>query len=307
MLPNNLFLTSWTAAGHRLHSGVMSLRFSWSALKDRRLFSGSAGKIIDVDGDKPVEPKQAEGHLTYSERAKNLLFANKRYQLQSYRRVPEGQHDGSSVFSEPRTPVIGKWDSSSRNFVLFLEKCKASHVQHWDNVSKIASASVATGHIDPPRLTPVFRHLELLPPTVRLVGDLVPFEGIGREDHLADLGFKEEDGHLMCLETHGALFIDIFNKREVVSMRDFNSAYVDPLSACQHEILHICNTKYFDYLPQFCRDFLGLPDGTDDRWGEYRFPFSRETNTKDDFFIMIDTMISEVEEAKKSFVDGEKK
>lgn len=49
---------------------------------------------------------------------------------------------------------------------------------------------------------------------------------------------------------------------------------------------------------------FGLQDGTDDRWGEYRFPFTKETNTQEDFFLMIDTMIAEVEEAKKSQVDG---
>ncbi|EKX40404.1 hypothetical protein GUITHDRAFT_142726 [Guillardia theta CCMP2712] len=321
MLPN-LLLNSWRSVRPRLTSGHLTLSSRWGAVSDK-LFSSSA-KIIDVDGDKPIEPKQAEGHLIYPERAKNLLFANKRFQVQSYQRLPDDKNDGSSIFSDPNSPVMGKWDNASRSLIMFLEKNKTSHMKHWENISKIASASVATGHIDPPRLTPVFKHLELLPPTVRLVGDLVLYQGIGRDDHLKDLGFKEDDGHLMCLETHGVLFIDIFNKRENIAMRDFSAAYVDPLSACQHEILHIGNTKYFDYLPQFCRDFLGVPveiafmyaadrtgfslfglqDGTDDRWGEYRFPFTKETNTQEDFFLMIDTMIAEVEEAKKTQVDG---
>jgi hypothetical protein len=44
-----------------------------------------------------------------------------------------------------------------------------------------------------------------------------------------------------------------------VSVRDFRSAFVDPLALRQKEAIHLANTKFFDYLPKFCRDFLGVP------------------------------------------------
>ena len=42
-------------------------------------------------------------------------------------------------------------------------------------------------------------------------------------------------------------------------MRDFRSAFVDPLAMQQMEAIHVANTEFFDYLPKFCRDFLGVP------------------------------------------------
>ena len=34
---------------------------------------------------------------------------------------------------------------------------------------------------------------------------------------------------------------------------------MDPLALRQKEAIHLANTKFFDYLPKFCRDFLGVP------------------------------------------------
>ena len=44
-----------------------------------------------------------------------------------------------------------------------------------------------------------------------------------------------------------------------VSVRDFRSAFIDPLVSQQLQAIHVANTEFLDYLPKFCRDFLGVP------------------------------------------------
>ena len=54
-----------------------------------------------------------------------------------------------------------------------------------------------------------------------------------------------------------------------MSVRDFRSAFVDPLALQQFRAIHIANTKFLDYLPKFCRDFLGVPVEEVSLWASF--------------------------------------
>merc|ERR1719478_1164939 len=119
-----------------------------------------------------------------------------------------------------------------------------------------------------------------------MVGDLVPVDAVHEDELRAAFGVGPDAGSLFWLE--------------------------------QLEALHTANTDFLDYLPKFCRDFLGVPveeaflysvdragfslfamrDGTDDKWREYRFPFQVEVRRCHGFVQTLQAMKAEVDEAE---------
>ena len=267
-----------------------------------RLLSGSGGEagkgngdkkggMVDVQGGKVEDTSRAEGHLVWAERAKNIVAAHRRFQLTTYNRLPNDLNDEDSIHTDTsKTAVHGLLHKEQCNLAILLRSDVPGHQKHKDNVSKLASASVAIGHLDPVKLVPVFTRVGLMPPVVRVVGDLVPIASPEQQEEIRTrMGVGSGDGSLYWLEVGGIFFEDIFSGRagrNQVSVRDFRSAFVDPLAGQQLEAIHIANTQFFDYLPKFCRDLLGVPveeaylysvdrsgfsifalrDGTDDQW-----------------------------------------
>ena len=220
----------------------------------------ATGGLVDVEGGKVEDESHAEGHLAWAERAKNIVCAHRRFQLTTYNRLPQDQHDTASVHTDTvRSPVTGFWHKDRGNLALLLRNDTPGHRQHADNASRMATASVAVGHLDPVRLVPVFTRVGLMPPVVRMVGDLVPVDAVHEDELRAAFGVGPDAGSLFWLEPGGVFFEDTFSKRTTVSVRDFRSAFVDPLALEQLEALHTANTDFLDYLPKFCRDFLGVP------------------------------------------------
>jgi hypothetical protein len=97
------------------------------------------------------------------------------------------------------------------------------------------------------------------------------------------------------MEWSSVHYIDVFDKKHQVKARDFRGGFVDYLAESQHQAIHLANTKYFDFLPSFCKGFLGVPvddayfyavdrigmsifalrSDTEDQWREHRFPFTK--------------------------------
>jgi hypothetical protein len=257
--------------------------------------SSPLDKIQDVTGGKVGEDTPEEGKLFVAERAKNLLFANKRFQLSTYNRIPEDQSDAQSVHSSLKYPVYGVMHKGSSRPVIFLRSDHDSDKQHIINVSKLASASLLTGHIDPTPLIPVFTRVGLRPPTVLMVGDLVPVESEAEISDLIPEALKDSSVQAFWMEWSSVHYIDLFDKKHQVKARDFRGGFVDYLAEPQHQAIHLANTKYFDFLPSFCKGFLGVPvddayfyavdrigmsifalrSDTEDQWREHRFPFTK--------------------------------
>ena len=228
-----------------------------------RLLSGAPGEggggggaksgMVDVQGGKVEDTSRAEGHLVWAERVKNIVAAHRRFQLTTYNRLPEDHNDQSSIHTDSqRTAVTGLLHKEKQNLVILLRNNQPSHQQHKDNASRMASASVAVGHLDPVQLVPVFTRVGLMPPVVRLVGDLVPIQpqydeelraamGVGQvtyelslDDIISDtiIGGSSEISHdalfynlflvyqdagsLYWLEPAGIFFEDIFSERTQV-------------------------------------------------------------------------------------------
>jgi hypothetical protein len=255
-------------------------------------------KIHDVTGGKIGEEKPEEGKLFIAERAKNLLIANSRFQLSTYNRLPEDQSDAQSVHTSARYPVQGAFHKSSGRPVIFLRRNIESEIKHIENVSRLSSASIVTGHIDPPPLIPVFTRLGLKPPTVLLVGDLMEVESPSEVQSLIPEALKAADVVPFWFEWSGIHFIDVFDKKQAVAARDFRACFVDYLAHDQHQAIHLINTKYFDFLPSLCQGFMGVPvtdayfysvdrigmsifalrADSENEWREYRFPFTKFVN-----------------------------
>ena len=251
-------------------------------------------KIQDYTGGK-IDETPEEGKLFVSERAKNLLVANKRFQLFSYMRLPDDLTDAQSVYSSPRHPIHGAFHKESCRPVLFLRPDNESENQHIVNVSKLSNASLMTGHIDPTPLIPVFTRVGLKPPSVLLVGDLLPVEKQSEVQHLLPESLKSSDARAYWFDWSSVQYVDLFDKKLVIKGRDFRAAFIDYLAQHQHQAIHLANTKYFDFLPTFCKGFLGVPvddayfysvdrigmsifalrSETEDQWREYRFPFTK--------------------------------
>ena len=150
---------------------------------------GAKSGMVDVQGGKVEDTSRAEGHLVWAERVKNIVAAHRRFQLTTYNRLPEDHNDQSSIHTDSqRTAVTGLLHKEKQNLVILLRNNQPSHQQHKDNVSRMASASVAVGHLDPVQLVPVFTRVGLMPPVVRLVGDLVPIQPQYDEELRAAMG-----------------------------------------------------------------------------------------------------------------------
>ena len=252
-------------------------------------------KIHDVTGGKIGEEAPEEGKLFIAERAKNLLIANRRFQLSSYGRLPEDRTDGHSIHSSVRDPVHGAFHHPSCRPVIFLRRSNEYEKRHIENVSKLSSASILTGHIDPPPLIPVFTRLGLRPPTVLLVGDLLPVESAAEVQNLIPESLRPFDVLPYWLDWSSIHFIDVFNKKHIIKTRDFRGCFIDYLAEDQHRAIDLINTKYYDFLPSFCQGFMGVPvtdayfysvdrigmsifalrSDSDNHWREYRFPFAK--------------------------------
>ena len=280
---------------------------------------GGQQGMVDVQGGKIEDDSRAEGHLIWAERAKNIVAAHRRFQLTTYNRLPEDHNDQDSIHTDTqRAPVTGFLHKERNCLVIMLHSDTPSHQKHAENVSKIATASVSVGHLDPVQLVPIFTRVGLMPPVVRVLGDLVPIDSKYEVEIRAAMRVAPDAGSLYWLEPGGIFFEDIFSERTQVSVRDFRSAFIDPLALQQFDAIHIANTKFLDYLPKFCRDFLGVPveeaylysvdragcsvfalrDGTDDKWREYRFPFQDEVRKYEGFVKVLEAMQGEVEEAE---------
>jgi hypothetical protein len=145
--------------------------------------------MVDVQVRKVEDNSRAEGHLVWAERVKNIVAAHRRFQLTTYNRLPEDHNDQSSIHTDSqRTAVTGLLHKEKQNLAILLRSDQPSHQQHKDNVSRMASASVAVGHLDPVQLVPVFTRVGLMPPVVRLVGDLVPIQPQYDEELRAAMG-----------------------------------------------------------------------------------------------------------------------
>lgn len=197
-----------------------------------------------------------------------------------------------SIFSDYKEPVNGYPIRDSPNILFQFNEISQSHKLHMKNLSEIAFASAATGHIEPKPLVGCFTRLHsppitfvthpritslpldlfrigLLPPLVKLVGNLVkvggtnPGEGdIWKEDEMRNMLIelkKDHGGPLYVLEVGQIVHQDVFFKQvENVSMRDYRAAFVDKLVPKQIEAIYLANTKYIDNLPEFCGAFLGF-------------------------------------------------
>lgn len=144
----------------------------WKPLSERitlpvvkaRLLSGGAGAgtgeggetksgIVDVQGGKVSDVDRQEGHLVWAERAKNIVAAHRRFQLTTYNRLPENHNDQESIHTDTQMQSVTGLLHKEKNFLaILLRRDIASHQQHKDNVSKMATASVAIGHLEPGRI-----------------------------------------------------------------------------------------------------------------------------------------------------------
>jgi len=246
-----------------------------------------------------------EGHLHIAERAKNLVASNARFQLATYTGIPDGPDSKDSVFSDPRAPVLGGIHQLSGRIVVFLDRNKQSDSKHAKNASKISFSSISTGHIDPPPLIPIFTRVGLLPPVVRVLGDLELAPENYTEELRQLLSIKDnQEGDFFWMEPGGVFHEDLFEKRREVKVRDFRSAKEDVLCKVKHDIVHAMNTEQLDWLPRFVANYKGHPlnegffydvdrkgfsvfgwqKDTENLWAEYRFEFTGEVEDTETFF-----------------------
>jgi len=275
--------------------------------------------MMDVQGGKMSEEEEiVEGHLHIAERAKNIVASNQHFQLATYLRVPDGPDSQDSVFSDNRAPLRGAIHELTGRIALFLDSSKKSDRTHSTNVKKISFSSISTGHIDPRPLMPIFTRVGLLPPVVRIVGDLDPAPENYTEELRKLLKLKDEDvGELYWMEPGGVFHVDLFEKRTDVKLRDFRSAKEDPLCKVRHEIIHIMNSEHLDWLPRFVANYKGHPlnegffydvdrmgfsifgwqKDTENLWAEYRFEFTEKVDDKESFFQNIEMLKSGIKSA----------
>jgi hypothetical protein len=233
----------------------------------------NAAKIVDVQGGQLSEAKPEEGQLPFAERAKNIIVAAKRFQLVTYNKLPGTKDNTDAVFSDPNLPVRGAYHAESNTIAVLLREQNPSEKKHMENVAKIANASLGAGHIDPPKLLPVFTRIGLMPPTVRVVGDLVqaPPERVDTLRNVLRENLEEGsslDGDIYQLECGGAvrhchresltascantrartilrasecglqLFADITPERTTtVPARDFRMAEIDPTAKDRNQAI----------------------------------------------------------------------
>ena len=221
-----------------------------SVEKDR-----AESKILDVQGGEIGNAKREPGKLFVAERALNILAAHHRFHLSSYNRVPEDGGDAKSVHGNPRVPVFGKFDKTTSQIFVFLREDNESDALHIENVLRLSNSSIMVGHLDPPGLIPVFNKLGVRPPSILVYGDLLAVE----QDRASDAervmpeALKGKPVKPFWFEWQGLQYIDIFDKKQTVSPRDFRIASLDCLAEQQLEAINIGNTKYFEHLPSFCR------------------------------------------------------
>lgn len=178
---------------------------------------GAKAGIVDVQGGKVEDTSRAEGHLVWAERVKNIVAAHRRFQLTTYNRLPEDHNDQASIHTDSqRTAVTGLFHKEKQSLAILLRSDVPSHQQHKDNVSRMASASVAIGHLDPVQLVPVFTRVGLMPPVVRVLGDLVPIEPQYDAEIRGAMGVGADAGSLHWLEPGGIFYEDIFSERTQV-------------------------------------------------------------------------------------------
>jgi len=173
--------------------------------------------MVDVQGGKVEDENRVEGHLVWAERAKNIVTAHRRFQLTTYKRLPDDNKDQESIHTDTtKNPVTGYLHKEKNTLAILLRNDLPSHQQHKDNVSRMATSSVAIGHLDPVQLVPVFTRVGLRPPVVRMIGDLVPIEPRYEDELRAALAVGPEDGSLYWLEPGGIFFEDMFSERTQV-------------------------------------------------------------------------------------------
>jgi hypothetical protein len=177
----------------------------------------SAAGMVDVQGGKVADDSRAEGHLVWAERAKNIVAAHRRFQLTTYNRLPDDHNDKESIHTDTqRTPVTGFLHKDRNCLAVMLHSDVPSHQKHAENVANIANASVSVGHLDPIQLVPIFSRVGLMPPVVRMLGDLVPIEPKYEDDVRAAMQVHHDAGSLYWLEPAGIFFEDIFSERTQV-------------------------------------------------------------------------------------------
>ena len=178
---------------------------------------GQKPGMVDVQGGKLADTSRAEGHLVWAERAKNLVAAHRRFQLTTYNRLPEDHNDEESIHTDTQlTPVTGMLHKEKNVLAILLRNDVPGHAKHKDNVSRIATASVAIGHLDPVQLVPIFTRVGLMPPVVRILGDLVPVEPKFHLEIRTAMDVGPDAGSLFWLEPAGIFFEDIFSERTQV-------------------------------------------------------------------------------------------
>jgi len=178
---------------------------------------GKKSGMVDVQGGKVEDENRVEGHLVWAERAKNIVTAHRRFQLTTYNRLPDDNKDQESIHTDTtKNPVTGYLHKEKNMLAILLRNDLPSHQQHKDNVSRMATSSVAIGHMDPVQLVPVFTRVGLRPPVVRMIGDLVPIEPKYEDELRAALAVGHEDGSLYWLEPGGIFFEDMFSERTQV-------------------------------------------------------------------------------------------
>lgn len=112
--------------------------------------------------------------------------------------------------------MTGFWHKDRNCLAVMLQSDLPSHQKHAENVSKIATASVSIGHLDPVQLVPIFTRVGLMPPVVRMLGDLIPVESKFEAEIRAAMQVDADAGSLYWLEPGGIFFEDIFSERTQV-------------------------------------------------------------------------------------------
>jgi hypothetical protein len=220
---------NWAGVPHGFSVCCRPLAPTPSRLSIGRCMSGGAGGaeagggdhkktgMVDVEGGKVEDDSRAEGHLVWAERAKNIVAAHRRFQLTTYNRLPEDHNDRDSIHTDTqRSPVTGFWHKEKGNMAILLHRDVVPHQQHKENVNRMSTASLAIGHLDPVQLVPVFTRVGLMPPVVRMVGDLVPMEEQYQADVCKIMDVAADAGSLYWLELGGVFFEDIFTNRTQV-------------------------------------------------------------------------------------------
>ena len=220
-------LRSWTPL--QTPRAVPARRLSGGAGAGAGEGGGKKAGMVDVQGGKVSDADRQEGHLVWAERAKNIVAAHRRFQLTTYNRLPEDHNDQESIHTDTqRQPVTGFLHKEKNYLAILLRSDLASHQQHKENVGRMATASVAIGHLDPVQLVPVFTRVGLMPPVVRIVGDLVPVETQYEDELRSTMGAGPQDGSLYWLEPGGIFIEDVFSDRtQVIDVNIYRYVQMD--------------------------------------------------------------------------------